>query len=544
MEKLDRPAAEVAALYRQIWSEAPLEAWSRRAEDRLSDAGQPASRRPPGRGQAAPQPPAPGDLTRSDRRGVADPGDDPVRSQPERGRRRRPSRRRCPWPPRPSRAAAARICAARRSFTGPRACSSSASAPGRRRCSPRPRRPASRRATRTCSSRRCTRAPAALNMAGQKDEALKLYAALEKEGPEHSYADDARLRAAEVLPRPGRLAEAAAMLAELPDRYPAGRPAERGAVAAGAAGDPRAELGRGPPLAGREPAAHPARGDLVRRGARPVLEGRGCSPSRAQRKQAQEFYTRAVREYPLSVYAFLALERLRAMAPEARRALVTKLRAGLKPAGAPGGAPASSAASGSSRRGPCSGRRSGGGRWSWPAWASAATPGASWRGWGSRRPRAGTPPARRGEPDDEREDVYWITSMLLDRGRSWAAAHAIPRYTLTGYRQQYPRGRARRRCGGWPIRAPSPSSWSPSSKANRVPEALQLGDHARGERLQPAHRILRQRPGADPDAGEDRPAVLGTAGQPRDAAGSRQERRAGLEVPVVPAGPLRRDCRR
>jgi outer membrane protein assembly factor BamD (BamD/ComL family) len=61
-----------------------------------------------------------------------------------------------------------------------------------------------------------------MNIAGQKDEALKLYAALEKEGPEHSYADDARLRAAEIHRDQERLTEAAAMLAEVPDRYPQG----------------------------------------------------------------------------------------------------------------------------------------------------------------------------------------------------------------------------------------------------------------------------------------------------------------------------------
>jgi soluble lytic murein transglycosylase len=77
-----------------------------------------------------------------------------------------------------------------------------------------------------------------------------------------------------------------------------------------------------------------------------------------------------------------------------------------------------------------------------------------------------------GDPDDEREDVYWITSVLLDRGRSWAAAHAIPRYTLTDFRLRYPTGKEAAR---WRLAFPRafPEFVVPQSKANRVPEALQ-----------------------------------------------------------------------
>ena len=84
MEKLDRPAVEVAALYRKIWSEAPLEAWARRAEERLSDLASRQAAARPAAAKLAP-PPAPGGSHPPDGRGVADPGDDPVRSQPERG---------------------------------------------------------------------------------------------------------------------------------------------------------------------------------------------------------------------------------------------------------------------------------------------------------------------------------------------------------------------------------------------------------------------------------------------------------------------------
>jgi soluble lytic murein transglycosylase len=73
-----------------------------------------------------------------------------------------------------------------------------------------------------------------------------------------------------------------------------------------------------------------------------------------------------------------------------------------------------------------------------------------------------------------REDGYWITAVLLDRGRLWSASHAIPRYTLTAYRWSYPtdaRGDAH-----WRLAYPRafPELVSKNSKANRVPEALQF----------------------------------------------------------------------
>jgi soluble lytic murein transglycosylase len=174
------------------------------------------------------------------------------------------------------------------------------------------------------------------------------------------------------------------------------------------------------------------------------------------------------------VYAFLGLERLREVAPEARRALVTKLRAGLKPAGAPGGGSA--------------GQQN-------TVWQFKPRPvfgTAEWRravelarlGFGSdaRRelarlgfsaPESRDAARKAGDPDDEREDVYWITSVLLDKGRSWAAAHAIPRYTLTAYRQQYPS--SGREAAMWRLAFPRafPEFVVTQSKANRVPEALQ-----------------------------------------------------------------------
>jgi soluble lytic murein transglycosylase len=72
-----------------------------------------------------------------------------------------------------------------------------------------------------------------------------------------------------------------------------------------------------------------------------------------------------------------------------------------------------------------------------------------------------------------REDVYWITAILLDRGGQWNASHAIPRYTLTSFRRSYPNGG--RDEIEWRIGYPKafPDLVAQNSHANKVPEALQ-----------------------------------------------------------------------
>ena len=61
-----------------------------------------------------------------------------------------------------------------------------------------------------------------LASAGEPDKALALYARIESEFPEHRFADDARLRAAEVLADGGDDDGAEQRLRDLPDRYPKG----------------------------------------------------------------------------------------------------------------------------------------------------------------------------------------------------------------------------------------------------------------------------------------------------------------------------------
>ena len=467
MERLERPPADIAALYRKIWSEAPLEVWSRRAEERLERLDELAAK------QAAARPAA----------GKLNPG-------PTATDLKRPSA--AEWLTR------AMILfdrnqneEAEAAFTATLATASLGTPGGSSddlRCKAEFHRAQSlfkqRQRTRAVplfaqAQAACKQAgnkdlyaksiyqgARSLNMIGQRDKALELYTLLEKEAADHSYADDGRLRAAEIHRDEERVAEATALLSEVPERYPQG--------------DQLSEaLWRLALQAIRDKKWSEAQRWLdenLRRMPREEIwyaEGRALywkgrvHAAQGERKRAIEFYSRAVSEYPLSVYALLGLERLRDEAPETRRALVTKLRAGFRPGPV---APGASSWQFSPR----------------PVFGSA-----EWRravelarlGFGgeARRELArlgfSAPDSRdaarkMGDPDDERQDVYWITSVLLDRGRSWAAAHAIPRYTLTEFRQQYPAGRV---AGMWRLAYPRafPEFVSSQSKANRVPEALQ-----------------------------------------------------------------------
>src|SRR6185436_15068064 len=185
-----------------------------------------------------------------------------------------------------------------------------------------------------------------------------------------------------------------------------------------------------------------------------------------QNDDAKASYSRAVRDYPLSVYALLSLERMRRSFPEAREALLQELHGPLV----------------AKTKGKSDG------------WKFAARPvfgdptflrgvELARLGLGSdaRRELArlgfsapeSKEAARKAAADQDRDDIYWITAILLDRGRLWSASHAIPRYTLTSYRLEYPAGR---RATEWRIAYPRayPELVSKNSQQNSVPEALQL----------------------------------------------------------------------
>jgi soluble lytic murein transglycosylase len=461
MENLNRDPAAIAALYRRIWAEAPLESWARRAEDRLSAlAGSVAAAAPAGRKPSGGV--APADLRRFSA------GDWLTRGMVffERNQNERAES-----------AFAAALSEAAVTLPGASGADLRCQAEFHRGQSIFKQRQraraapvfllaeaaclASRNADLLTKSRyqgaRC------LANAGDKATALEKYALIERDSPRHSYADDARLRAAEIHTDLGELDRAASLLSDLPERHPGGD----------MMGEALWRLALAAIQQQRWDEAHRWLDENLRRVPREEIwyaEGRALYwkarvfVKQGEKKQALAYLQRAVREYPLSVYALLALERMRVEFPSQRANLVRELHNQL--VATPSG-------------GIQFGAR--------PVYGSEEFRRAvelARLGLGSEARRElsrigfnppATRDAARANPPvgDEQEDVYLVTALLLDRGRSWSAAHAIPRYSLPGFRTGYPGGR---QATLWRLAYPRafPELVGPACKTNDVPEALQL----------------------------------------------------------------------
>ena len=295
--------------------------------------------------------------------------------------------------------------------------------------------------------------------AGDKDKAIALYGEIEKDFPGHRLTDDARLRTAEVLTDAGKDAEAEKLLTDLADLYPKGDMAPealwRLALAKWRAHDYDKALRWLDESLRRYP-----REDIWYADGRALYWKARILEKKNDRKRALESYQRAVREYPLSVYTLLSLERMRRSYPEARNQLLHELRSHMHE---------------SEKTSP----------WSFGKQSIFAEPGFlravdfARMGLGSEARRElaklGVGAGTKGDaaPSSAREDVYWITAVLLDRGRQWSASHSIPRYKLTSFRHSYPNGG--RPEAEWRIGYPRafPEFVAKHCHVNNVPEALQ-----------------------------------------------------------------------
>lgn len=295
---------------------------------------------------------------------------------------------------------------------------------------------------------------------GQKDTALAKYAIVEKEFPNHSYADDARVRAAELLQDAGDLTAARALLEGVPQLYPAGdmlgEALFRLAFAAYEARDWTQALhwlDENLRLIPRETQWFAEGRALYWKGR--VFHRLGkLSESRAA-------YEAAIREYPLSYYALIAFGRLHEVFPRVEQDLLRELRANLSQDPWPvtfGHSPA----------------------YGTPAFSRAVELARMGLGGDARRELArvnlgqGENEAPQGGSElSLQERALWLTSVLLDRGRVWNASHAIPRYTLTDWKRGYPQGE---RAAAWRLSYPRayPEYVATHSKANGVPQFLQL----------------------------------------------------------------------
>ena len=357
---------------------------------------------------------------------------------------------------------------------------------------------------------------------GQRDQAMSRYARIEAEHADHSYADDARLREAELATDAGDDAAAAAILAEVPKRYPKGDLLNEAlwrlafmAWRAGKDDEALHWLDENLRLVPHEEIWY-AEGRALYWRAR-VLERQG-KPG-----DARVFYERAVREYPLSVYALLGLGRLKTLDADAEAALVASLRAGIHQV---------------------------------PEWSFAARPlfgdaaflravelARMGQGGDARRELAKLGLATSadkhvGVRGGEDEDLLWITAILLDRGGAWAASHSIPRYGLTRYRLDYPQaiGEAK-----WKISYPRafPALVTKNAKANALPEGLQLAIMREESAFSPRTESFANAIGLTADDHQDGEALLERRdGDARAAARPDEERRDRLALSGLPVEAL------
>jgi soluble lytic murein transglycosylase len=441
MQQLQRPNEEIAAAWRRIWAEAPLESWSLRAEENLLSL---AKRLPPAQANLVVRT-AEEWITRG--MGYFDRNQNAAAESAFAAALTAPGMD------------AGKECVARyhraqsvwKQRQRPRAIPLFAEAESA----------CSRAQNRDLVVRALYQHARCLASTGDREQALALYARIEADFPEHRFADDARLRAAEVLTDAGDLESAEQRLRDLPDRYPKGDIANealwRLAFAAWRAGDLEKALA----WLNQEARLFPREEIYYAAGRVPYWKGR-IYEKQGAKDEARQSYVQAVRDYPLSVYALLALERMLHAFPQARASLLHELRTVSTKKQAV---------------------------WDFRPQPLFAEPGflravelarlglgndvrreLARLGLGlSDRPSEGTNDNKSG-----REDGYWIAAVLLDRGHLWSASHAIPRSSVTGYRWFYPNDP--RREAEWQLAYPRafPEFVSKHSKANRVPEALQF----------------------------------------------------------------------
>ncbi|HEX2570977.1 MAG TPA: transglycosylase SLT domain-containing protein [Polyangia bacterium] len=316
---------------------------------------------------------------------------------------------------------------------------------------------------------------------GEATLAAALFERAEKEHPGHSYADDARLRQAEVYQEQAEKARAAArrgerwdgaapeenearaaaLLGDLPGRYPSGDMrsealfrlffrnwrswrAGRGAPGgAGAAPEAQTE-----DQGGAKPAAQADAKEKPLAEARRWLEtalakvpreegwwdaGRTLywlgrvAEREGRRDEALEHYRRCVREYPLAYYALAAFNRLREGWDKEAKALAQELYTPERKAdltwrftprelfGQPG-----------FRRG-VELARLGLGNEARREFAAL----------GIRAPDRAAARALK-DVSGEAEELLWLVAVLYDRAGEYAASHGIPRYALVDYALKWP----------------------------------------------------------------------------------------------------------
>ncbi len=254
-------------------------------------------------------------------------------------------------------------------------------------------------------------------VAGEK--AIALYQKLMASFPTHSYADDAALRRADVLDTLGRKDEGSAALAAIPEQFPAGD--QRGealfrlAFRAFETGDAKAARG----WLEHELAILPREEGWWEAGRTLYWLGRSHA-TLGDTEQAHGYYQRAVREYPMSYYALLAVNRLLAGKPEdAERVLAEVTR---KPGPVAAVAPVDRPQLHSE------------------AFKRGVELLALGLGPEARRElaAAGLESPRRGTALPADRELGWIASRWFESAGDWSSSHAYGRYVDTEFMRKWP----------------------------------------------------------------------------------------------------------
>jgi soluble lytic murein transglycosylase len=253
-----------------------------------------------------------------------------------------------------------------------------------------------------------------LRMKRAYTKAIETFDQIEREFPEHSYADDARLLSAEILAQMDEKRQVEQRLSTLPKDYPGGDMSRealwrlaRQAYFDGHFGRALERIER---LLELGPASQYFAAGRAQYWKARILHRQG------RRDSARKSYEKTVRDYPLSYYALLSLNRLREGFRSAYRRLVRDL---IAPVG----------------RHP--------GRWRIPRDKSTR----------SSAFRRGVELARLGFAASAARELkragfsvkrassterLWLAAALYDQAQLWNLSHSVPRYRDRRYRKTYP----------------------------------------------------------------------------------------------------------
>jgi peptidoglycan lytic transglycosylase len=264
------------------------------------------------------------------------------------------------------------------------------------------------------------------------------YAAAEAADPKHSYADDSRLRQAEAYAELGDDARVKTLLGKLPEIYPQG---DMRAEALWRLGWRAYRASAWDEAIGwwkKQIAAVPiddnywAEGQpqywLGRTYARRAGASRNKKAAAADRERSLASYEEAVRTYPLSYYAMLALNRLREEAPERFAALQAEIQAA-----PPGWDPAAPVFTFQPRH-----------EYALPGFARAVE--LLKLGLGGRAEaelaRLGleAPGGKKRVEDPDMAEKLWAMAFLYDRAGRYGTSHWLLRWHVLDYKRSWPTG--------------------------------------------------------------------------------------------------------